>query len=78
MVNFNDPARLVRDFCAYGRCPSRDLRFDQPVCVFTATVVKLWHTVDGLFMWVCSVIQVSGHHRRILPLYSQLGVYYYP
>ena len=22
-----------------------------------------WHTVDGLFMWVCSVIQVSGHHE---------------
>ena len=36
--------------------------FDQPVCLFTVTVVKLWHTMDGLFMWVCSVLEVSRHH----------------
>jgi hypothetical protein len=21
--------------------------------LFTVAVVKLWHTVDGLYMWVC-------------------------
>ena len=29
---------------------------------FTVTVVKLWHTVDGLYMWVFPETQVSRHH----------------
>jgi len=30
--------------------------------LFTVAVVKLWHTVDGLYMWVCPVRQFARHY----------------
>jgi hypothetical protein len=46
------------------------LELDQPAYLFTAAVVKLWHTVDGLFMCVCRVRKVSGHHVTHLCILS--------
>jgi hypothetical protein len=34
-------------------------------------LVKLYHTVDGLYMWVCASIQaLSWHHITLYPIFA--------
>ena len=47
---------------------------------FIVTVVKLWHTVDGIFMCVYTVMHVSGQwapRSLLLALDFQMGFYHY-
>lgn len=53
MVNFHDPVKIARDFCAYPSPPGSGAWTQSTCRFFTVSLVKLWHTVDGLFMWVC-------------------------
>ena len=39
---------------------ARELGPSQLVGLFTVSLVKLWHTVDGLFMWVCPASRSLG------------------
>jgi hypothetical protein len=46
MANFHDPAKATRDFCALAHeHEARGL-----IDLLTVALVKLWHTVDGLYM----------------------------
>jgi hypothetical protein len=55
MVNFQDPAKVAHDFCACHMLCHLAHEHDpnELTDLFTVAVVKLWHTVDGLYMWVC-------------------------
>jgi type IV secretory pathway TrbD component len=78
MVNYRDPAKVARDLCACALSSgSRALALIHLTLFFTGTVVKLWHTVDGLYMWVFSVTQTFKFHAAY-PLIFQLGVLHYP
>ena len=51
MVNYHDPATIAREFGVYAFL-SRfrgQQQIYRPVFL-TATLVKLWHVVDGIFM----------------------------
>jgi hypothetical protein len=56
MVTFHDPAIIALDFCAYIFASNPGtVQSDELVCLFTVAVVKLWHTVNGLYMCVSMV-----------------------
>ena len=51
MVDFQNPARIEREFCAYGFC--RASVACSPIYQSVPSIValvKLWHLVDGMFM----------------------------
>jgi hypothetical protein len=50
MVNFKDPVVISRDFCTYEVI--KRLELDELVCLSTVVMVKLWHTLDGLYMYL--------------------------
>ena len=54
MVNYSDPATIAQDFgaCAFRRASRACTGSPIYWSVFsTATLVKLWHVMDGIFMW---------------------------
>jgi hypothetical protein len=53
--------------CVHFAICLRILGFNQPDRLFTVAVVKLWHTVDGLYMWVCSAIGSLWAQRGLPP-----------
>lgn len=39
----------------------QELAINQPLGLSPVTLKDLWHVVNGLYMWVCLVSQVSEH-----------------
>src|SRR5712672_1647283 len=50
------------------RALSTSLEYNEPVCLSTVAMVKLWHVIKGLYMCVCPTTpwlhttQRAGHH----------------
>jgi hypothetical protein len=62
MVNFHDPLTIAREFGEYAFAPGRPPgNFPSPFSTAaTAATVNLWHTMDGVFMWVSQQYSASG------------------
>jgi hypothetical protein len=71
MVNYRDPAKVARDICTFALSSvSETWRSSSFSIFFTGTVVKLWHTVDGLFMWVFPVTKTYKPHVAYPSIFS--------
>ena len=53
MVNFHDPALQATDGCAYGFTAISGIK-NILNGFFQVVLLKFWHVVDGLYMWVRS------------------------
>jgi hypothetical protein len=60
MVNYHDPAVVEKDFRAYiFTAWVRVARRQSESFALAVAVVKLWYTVDGLYMWVWRSARVA-------------------
>ncbi|KAF8259727.1 hypothetical protein EI94DRAFT_997547 [Lactarius quietus] len=52
MVDFHNPVVIEKDFCAYTSWHSSTVSMVYPLNTSLAVaVVKLWHVLDGIFIW---------------------------
>src|SRR5579863_6078357 len=59
MTNFHNPAKVEHDFCAYpSPSGSQNMKPSDLIWFLIVTLVKFWHMLFGLYMWVCPVTQV--------------------
>jgi hypothetical protein len=50
MVNFHDPAVVAQDYSAYAFAVVSGDRKPNDLVPLIATFVKLWHTLDGVYL----------------------------
>ena len=80
MVNFHDPKVMERDARAYDFSAMLYELASIPTPLLIVALSKLWHSVCGIYMWVCQYHETFAHNSTLSldgntsPLSSMNGV----